>query len=94
MFREEYKFQEHEGRLYRRLSQPSRDLVLSTVEAMRREQAVRKSNVLRWELSIPIIDHMILVKKYPELASAEPQTKARAWKKFIRSEESRIYRVR
>lgn len=93
MFRQQFKVQESEGRLYRRLSQPSRDAILDYVKTLRDTDAVRKTDVLRWTLTIPQIDRMLLGIKYPELDSPDPQIKTRAWKRFIASEESKPYRV-
>jgi len=94
MFKEEYAYQNHEDRLYRRLTQPSRDNVMEAIKTIRQEGVVRAGDVLRWQLSIPLMDHFLLKKKYPDLDSSDPKVKTNAWNRFIASEESRPYRVR
>lgn len=94
MFKEEYRYQPSEDRLYRRLTQPSRDAVMEAIKTVRNEGAVRKQDVMRWELSIPLIDRELLGIKYPDLNSPDGKIRSAAWKRFIASEESRPYRVR
>jgi hypothetical protein len=45
-------------------------------------------------LSIPELDYYILLARFPELGCKDPETRTRAWGKFIRSPLSEPYRVR
>jgi hypothetical protein len=45
-------------------------------------------------LQIPELDFYVLVKRYPDLMSADAEISTRAYDKFLRSPESEPYRVR
>jgi len=45
------------------------------------------------ELSIPELELRNLKKRYPDLAAPDMQIRVRAWKRFIRSAESKPWRV-
>jgi hypothetical protein len=45
-------------------------------------------------LQIPELDFYVLVKRYPELVSPDPEISTKAFDKFLRSSESLPYRVR
>ena len=70
-----------------------RRTVLRHIREMREQKMVRRTDVLRWALSIPRVDRYLLGVKYPDLNSRDAETRTRAWKKFMASSESRPYRV-
>lgn len=83
------------GTLSRELVQPSRPLILDTLAEMRKaEPMADRQGLGRWALSIPFEDWVRLREKYPELATNDPATRTRFYRRFIASEESRPFRVR
>ena len=68
--------------------------ILATVGAYRNQGMIRRSDVLRWELSVPFADHARLVAANPDLKSRDAATRTAAWKAFLASPESAPYRVR
>ncbi len=62
-------------------------------EYLRTTGGVRKTDGLRWALSIPFDDHAKLVRINPALASKDPVERTKAWKAFINGPESLPYRV-
>jgi len=91
---EEFFYQPHEGRTYRRLSQPSRQLILDRNATLRQiPGAVRDLSFGRLALTIPLEDLETIRDKYPDLRSKDPEIKRRAWHAFIASSESLPYRV-
>ena len=94
VWKEEFKFQPHEGILYRRLSQPSRALILERNARLRAKPgSLRDLTFARLGLTIPLEDYHDLRLKYPDLASRDAQIRTAAWLRFIRSGESEPYRV-
>ncbi len=53
----------------------------------------RTSTFGKFELCIPELVLTKLKKKYPELKAPDMQIRVKAWKKFIRSAESKPWRV-
>lgn len=47
----------------------------------------------KFELCIPELELHNLKRRYPDLASPDMQTRVKAWKKYIRSVESKPWRV-
>lgn len=95
VFLERFRYQPHEGKLYRELSQPSRSLILERNAQLRREPgAVRDLSFGRLALTIPLEDWAELREKYPDLASKDPGIKSAAWKRFISGAESEPFRVK
>jgi hypothetical protein len=68
--------------------------LLDVIGALRNEGAVRKTDGLRWELSVPHDDYARLVAGNPALNSRDAAEKTAAWLAFMRSPESAPYRVR
>jgi hypothetical protein len=62
-------------------------------ETQRNPGAVKDLSFGRWALSIPELDHIHLVAKYPDLQSHHGPTKQAALAKFMASSESAPYRV-
>lgn len=93
LFLERYRYQPHEGKLYRELSQPSRRLILERNAELRKSEAVRDLSFGRLALTIPLEDWQDLRARYPELASKDGEIRARAWQRFISSAESLPYKV-
>ena len=91
------------GSLSVHTTQPSQPLVLEAASRIRAEHPPRALDWGRWELSIPwhtsahapdILGLYDLYKKYPELKAPDKQIQLKAWHRFIRSAESKPYRVR
>lgn len=84
-----------DGRLYGRLIQPNRNEILNANAELRKNPgALRSMDSMGLELTIPESDYYYLKQKYPELSSPDGAIRTRAWKKFIGSSESAIYKVR
>lgn len=62
-------------------------------EYLRNSEGVRKTDGLRWALSIPVDDHAVLVRLNPALASKDPVERTKAWKAFAASDVAIPYRV-
>jgi hypothetical protein len=62
-------------------------------EFLRTTNGVRRTDGLRWALSIPEEDHAVLVRLNPALASKDPVERTKAWKAFMAAPESLPYRV-
>ena len=84
-----------ETRLTAERRQYGRDDIMQTLEQFRREgiKPGDRDGLGRWALSIPFEDFERLCLKYPELASKDPQTKSAAYKRFMRSDASKPYRM-
>jgi len=89
---EKFRFDAHDGTLNRRLIQNNRLQILEQNRALRNE-GVKDMSFMRWALSIPEVDFMNLVRKYPDLQSRDANSKTRAWRRFISSAESVPYRM-
>jgi hypothetical protein len=92
----EYVSSPSEGRLYSRLvmSTSIRNAILErNQETQRNPGAINDLSFGRWALSVPELDNIYLVKKYPDLNSPDGPTKQRALAKFMASPESIPYRV-
>ena len=76
--------------------QASEALILDTAAELRKcsEPIPDREGLGRWALSIPFVDWLALRRKYPELASADPQIRSRAYLRFMASPESMPFRVR
>lgn len=73
------------------MSERSENLRLN--EFLRNNAGVRKSDGIRWSLSIPYDDWVALGRLNPALRSKDAVEKTKAWKAFINSPESIPYRV-
>jgi hypothetical protein len=73
--------------------QLDRGEMLDEVARWRNESAIRRSDVLRWELCIPFSDHAALIRYNPEFRSRDPIERTRAWLRFLASDASKPYRV-
>ncbi len=83
------------GKLVRKQTQPSRELILDhNAELKKNPDALRHLSFAGLELNIPMLDLIVLQKKYPALASSIGQERKAAWLKFMGSSESDPYRVR
>lgn len=84
-----------ETRLTVERRQHGREDILRTLEQFRREgiKPGDRDGLGRWVLSIPHEDFEKLCMKYPELASRDPSIKSAAYKRFLRSDESKPYRM-
>lgn len=77
------------------LEQPSRLMILMTLQEMRKAEPMSDREGLgRWALSIPFEDWMRLRREIPELASTDAGIKRRAYLRFMASRQSVPYRVR
>jgi hypothetical protein len=84
-----------QGHLVRTVTQPREDRILDANRELRKAPgALRPLSWAGLELSIPELHYYRLVKKYPELASRDGETKTRAWRRFLASSEADPYRVR
>ena len=71
-----------------------RRAILERVAQYRNEGAIRKTDGIRWELSIPKADYAALIAANPALNSRDAKEKTASWHAFIASDASKIYRVR
>ena len=93
-FREHFKTQPHEDRLYRKMDQPSGDAILEHNNELRKNPgAISDLTFGRHMLSIPLADWEMLKRKYPVLAHGDVESQRRFMNAFIRSSESIPYRV-
>jgi len=84
----------HEDRVYRKLTQPTRNLILNRNKELRKNPgSIRDLSFGRQHLSIPLEDYEILKRKYPVLVRGSNAEKTKFYKKFILSTESIPYRV-
>lgn len=93
----EYRFVPHEDKLYSRLvmSTNIRQAILERNKQLRLNPGAQRDLTFgRQVLAIPELDHAILIKKYPDLASPDKDIKQRALAKFMASSESAPYKVR
>lgn len=83
-----------DGKLWRNTVDLAKPHVLQQNAEMRKPGVMADNDGMRWALSIPEDDHVMLIAKYPDLRSPDKHTHHRAWQKFMRSSESLPYRVR
>ena len=84
----------HESRLYTKVSQLDRDIILSRNAELRKNPGVIEDRSLgRYSLSIPLEDYENLKKKYPVLVQGDNQQRTAFYKKFISMPESLPFRV-
>ena len=82
-----------QGHYVREFTQPTRLAVLKEVQERRDNPgSIRDLGFGRAALTIPQHDYMRLTRANPDLISPDAGIKTNAWKKFMRSSESRIYR--
>jgi len=94
VFEAEFKTQKSEGRLYRHLTQPSRNIILSRNAELRKNPgSIKDLSFGRFHLSIPLIDYEVLKVKYPVLKNGSNAERTAFYKRFIRSTESIPFRV-
>ena len=74
-------------------SDPGAAGALATNQKLRQEGVVGKRPDMHWTLSLPEFEYYMLIKKYPDLNSPDHEIKTRAWKTYLRSAESKPYRV-
>ncbi|MFV2089019.1 MAG: hypothetical protein ACC642_00020 [Pseudomonadales bacterium] len=86
------RWYEEDGRIWYVRDQFNRVDVLA-LNAELRKMELRKSDGMRWALSIPEEDFAILIKALPELDCADVNLKHRAWVAFQLSSLSEPYRV-
>jgi hypothetical protein len=76
-------------------TQYGRDEIIETVAQLRQGGgAPDRPGFGRFALVIPQLDWLALREKYPELASSDIKIKSRAYHLFMRSDESKPYRLR
>jgi hypothetical protein len=82
-----------QGHLVRENFQPTRLAELKTIQERRDNPgSVRDLGFGRAALTIPQHDFMRLTKANPDLISPDAGVQTVAWRKFMQSSESRIYR--
>ena len=90
----DYRVCPHEGKVYRKLTQPDRDLILNrNVELRKNKGALNDLSFGRQMFSVPFEDYEHLKRKHPELRSNDTQTRSDFWIRFLKSPESLPYRV-
>jgi len=90
----EYKEVAHEGRIYRNLTQPNRNQILENNQELRKNPGViRDLSFARLALRIPLVDMEILKRKYKILRDGSNAEQLAFWHKFIKTSESKPYRV-
>lgn len=83
------------GKLHSRLFQSDRAQILKTVQRYRLDHRIRDHEAFgRWCLSIPQVDYARIVSERPDLAAPDFETRQRAWRLFLASDDSAPYRVR
>jgi hypothetical protein len=91
----EYRVDHMAGKLRRRLTQPDRDIILTRNEELRKNRgALRDLDWCQYTLSIPLEDYESLQRKYPVLRTGSNDERKDFYLSFIRSPESKPYRVR
>ena len=91
----DYRFCPHEDRLYMQRTQPDRQLILHrNAELQKNPGVITDISFGRYHLSIPLEDYEVLKRKYPILVNGSNDERTAFYKKFIRSVESKPYRVR
>ena len=93
----EYRSVPHEGKLYSRLvmSTSIRNAILERNHQLRINPGAQQDLTFgRQILAIPELDHIHLLKKYPDLAAPDREIRQRALAKFMASPESAPYKVR
>ena len=81
------------GHIVRENYQPTRKAVLEETRELRNLGVTFDVPFGRVALNIPQLDFQRLIKIYPDLNSPDGHTQTRAWRKFIRSSESKPYRL-
>ncbi len=84
----------HESRLYIRKSQPDRDRILEHNKQIRENAIAGQCEFGQPELRIPQLDYDNLCKKYPVLVIGTAEDKRKFYLRFLKSSESRPYRLR
>ena len=82
------------GKLFRRQTQPNRELLLERNAKLRREGGLADLTFAGLELRIPEIDYYQLRKKYPDLNAPDGEIRTKAWRRFAASSEADPYRIR
>ena len=72
---------------------PNHKRVLEENQAIRNGGLVENKADMHWALSMTPMQFDKIKKKYPDVASEDNEIQTKAWKKFIRSSESKPYRV-
>ncbi len=94
LYLEEFRVCAHEDKIYRRLSQPSRDLILNQNAELRKNPGViRDLSFARHTFRIPKIDMEVLKKKYPVLVDGDADAQRKFYVWFLGQSESLPYRV-
>jgi hypothetical protein len=82
-----------QGHLVRENFQPTRIAELKAIQQRRDNPgSVKDLGFGRAALTIPQHDYMRLTKANPDLISPDAEIKTKAWQRFWRTSESRIYR--
>ena len=81
-----------DGKVWRVRSQLTAGEILRE-NAERRKAAQRRTDGMRWALSIPQDDYDALLKLDPELGAKDREVKRKAWERFMKSDRSLPYRV-
>jgi hypothetical protein len=81
-----------DGRLYRRMWNPREAAMLEATAKLRGAEARPLPGYRAW-LQIPPQALVALQREQPELASADRETRTRAWIRFAESKASEPYRV-
>ena len=81
-----------DDKLFRVRSQVNRQAILAENARLRNEQQ-KRTDGMRWALSIPEDDYSELLRLRPELNSPSASVRDAAWRQFMLSPESMMYRV-
>lgn len=94
LYLEDFRVCAHEDKIYRKLTQPNRDLILNRNAELRKNPGViRDLSFARHTFSIPKIDFEILKKKYPVLVDGDADSQRKFYVWFLGQSESLPYRV-
>lgn len=85
---------EEGGQLIGESIQPGATRMLEGIQVIRDNRLATELEWGRVELEIPTLQLDKLKRRYPDLGSPDSGIKLKAWKTFLRSAESRPYRVR
>jgi|PlaIllAssembly_1097288.scaffolds.fasta_scaffold502904_2 hypothetical protein len=84
--------QQHEGRIYRELTQPNEDVILEDNKRLRNLQQ-RKLDWGRWVGRFSASAWEMLSRKYPELRSGDKRTREKKVLEILRSPEGAPFLV-
>jgi len=87
VWKAEYRHQGHEEKLYRRLTQPNKNLIYERNKRLRNELAVKDFSFGRYVGEIPLEDLEKASRADPDLKSPDGKIRQKALMRFLKSPE-------